>query len=148
LEKPLVLLAEDNEATCTLIRAILRSDFEVDVVHDGGDAIEKLKACAYAVVLLDLHMPVSDGFAVLDFLRQERPEMLSRVLIVTAALAVADMERVRRYSVAGVIAKPFEVDVLYAAVRACAGSSGPEFIRGPLFASGVLLLLAEVLRRV
>ena len=148
MEKPLVLLAEDNEATCTLITALLRGDFQVEVVHDGADAIERLKSRAYTVLLLDLRMPVLDGYGVLDFLQEEQPDLLPRVLIVTASLSAGEMERVRRYPVAGIIPKPFEVDVLNAAVRHYAGVAGPQFIRGPLLASGVLMFLAEILRRV
>lgn len=148
MEKPVVLLAEDNDATCTLITALLRSDFEVEVVHDGADAIERLKVRSYAALLLDLRMPVLDGYGVLEFLHEEQPDLLPRVLIVTASLSANEMERVRRYPVGGIIPKPFEVDVLYAAVRHCAGTAGPPFIRGPLLASGVLIFLAEILRRV
>jgi CheY-like chemotaxis protein len=148
LEKPVVLLAEDNDATCTLITALLRSDFEVEVVHDGADAIERLKARSYAALLLDLRMPVLDGHGVLDFLHEEQPDLLPRVIIVTASLSPTEIDRVRRYPVAGIIPKPFEVDALYAAVRHCAGNAGPQYIRGPLLASGVLMFLAEILRRV
>ncbi|MGN6183222.1 MAG: response regulator [Thermoanaerobaculia bacterium] len=90
-EKPLVLLADDNEATCTLITAILQNEFLVETAHDGMEAIEKLKSRQYAAVLLDLLMPVTDGYAVLDFLSQDRPELLSRVLVVTASLGAREM---------------------------------------------------------
>ncbi|HYI13049.1 MAG TPA: response regulator [Thermoanaerobaculia bacterium] len=148
MEKPVVLLADDNEATCTLVTALLRSDFTVEVAFDGAHAIEKLKSRTYAAVLLDLRMPVTDGYGVLDYLQEERPEILSRVLIVTASLSAGEMERVRQYPVCGVVAKPFEVDALFGAVRQCVGDEGPQFIRGPLLASGVILFLAEMLRRV
>ena len=148
MEKPFVLLADDNEATSTLITALLQSDFVVEVASDGNEAIEKLKHRRYAVILLDLLMPVFDGYAVLEFLRTERPELLSRVLVVTAALGAREMQRLSSYKVCGVIAKPFEVDTLFNAVRECAGESEEPPIRGPLISGGMLLLLAEVLRRV
>lgn len=149
MEKPFVLLADDNEATCTLITALLQRDFAVDIAKDGHDAIEKLKRRQYAVVLLDLLMPLADGYAVLDFLREQRPDMLPRVVILTAAISRREMQRVREYDVAGVIAKPFEVDQLYAKVRELAGlSDGPSFRGGPLLSSGMILLISELLRRV
>jgi CheY-like chemotaxis protein len=147
LDKPIVLLADDNEATCTLVTALLRSDFTVEVACDGADAIEKLKNRTYAALLLDLRMPGTDGYGVLDYLEEERPEILPRVLILTASLSAGEMERVRRYPVCGVVPKPFEVDALFAAVRQCVGDEGPQFIRGPLLASGVLWFLTEMLRR-
>ena len=148
MDKPLVLIADDNEATCTLVTAVLRSEFAVEVARDGHEAIEKLKSRRYAAVLLDLLMPVADGYAVLDYLRAERPDVLSRVMVITASVGVRQMERIGEYPVRRVIPKPFEVDVLFNSVRECAGSAGHGFFGAPIVSSGVLLLLAEVLRRV
>lgn len=148
MDKPFVLLADDNEATCTLIVALLQADFVVDVARDGGEAIERLKTRQYSAILLDLLMPVIDGYAVLDFLRGERPDLLPHVLVVTASLGSREMQRVSNYAVRRIIAKPFEVDVLHAAVRDCAGLPAASMLRGPILSSGMLLLLAEVLKRV
>ncbi|HVG25945.1 MAG TPA: response regulator [Thermoanaerobaculia bacterium] len=148
MEKPLVLLADDNEATCTLIQALLRSDFVVDVASDGREAIDKLKSRHYAAILLDLLMPVADGYAVLDHLTAERPDLLRRVLVVTASLSPRELQRVREYSIRAVIAKPFEVSVLQNAVRECASFRGEPFLAAPFLSGGMILLLADLLRRV
>ena len=148
MEKPLVLLADDNEATCTLITALLHRDFSVDIATDGHEAIEKLKRRQYAAVLLDLLMPFVDGYGVLDYLQRESPETLSRVLVVTASVSPREMTRLRQYTIRGLIPKPFEVEVLQMAVRHCAGLGGEPMLRGPLFTGGMLLLLADLLRRV
>lgn len=149
MEKPSVLVADDNEATCTLIKALLQSEFAVDVVTDGAEAVETLKARQYSAILLDLRMPVMDGYGVLEFLDRNRPDLLPRVLVVTAALSHSEIERARRYRIRGVIAKPFEVDTLLTAVRDCVeqNGDGPSPLRVPLFTSGMILLLADLLRR-
>ena len=121
VEKPRVLLADDNEAIRTLIVALLRNEFLVDVVTNGVEAIEKLKSRNYSVILLDLLMPVLDGYGVLDFLVAEHPEMLPHVMVVTASLSPREMDRVHQYQVCHVVSKPFEVEVLQALVRQCAG---------------------------
>jgi CheY-like chemotaxis protein len=146
LEKPFVLVADDNEATCTLITALLRHDFVVDTVNDGFDAIAKLKNRQYAAIVLDLRMPHIDGFAVLDFLSAERPSMLERVLVVTAALTPRDIERVRAYKVCGVIPKPFEVEELLDLVKGCAAADGDGGLRGTILHSGMIFLIADLLR--
>lgn len=148
VEKPLVLLADDNEATCTLITALLHRDFEVDVASDGHEAIEKLKRRQYAAILLDLLMPIVDGYGVLDHLQRNNPDMLSRVIVVTASVSPRQMSRVQGYATFGVIAKPFEVDAFQAAVRQCAGLEPHPGTRGPLLSGGMLLLIADLLRRV
>jgi CheY-like chemotaxis protein len=144
VDKPFVLLADDNEATCTLMTALLRSEYDIETAGDGGEAIEKLKNRQYAAILLDLRMPGVDGYAVLDFLRAERPDLLAHVLVVTASVGAKEMERVRAYDICGIIAKPFEVETLFNAVRDCTGGDGPTHLRATMLSSGVLLLLAEM----
>ncbi|HYH07746.1 MAG TPA: response regulator [Thermoanaerobaculia bacterium] len=144
MEKPSVLVVDDNEATCTLITALLQTDFAVEVVHDGQEAIARLKSRRYATILLDLLMPIVDGYGVLDFLGETNPELLRKTIVVTASLSPRQLDRVKKYEVCGIIAKPFEVDTLFAAVRQCADDTGPLFMRGPLLSSGMILLLAEV----
>lgn len=149
MDKPVVLIADDNEATRTLIAALLQPDFLAETASDGGETIERLKSRRYAAILLDLRMPATDGYGVLDYLEKERPDLLPRVLVVTASLSRRELERVSAYKVHGVIAKPFDVDALAAAVRACATKNDPPLTGGSLMSSSMLFLIAEeVLRRV
>ena len=67
VEKPHVLLADDNEATCTLLTALLHRDFNVEAAFDGQETMERLRTRRYAVLLLDLRMPQADGFACSTF---------------------------------------------------------------------------------
>lgn len=144
-EKPFVLLVDDNEATCTLVTAILHRDFNVEVANDGVEALDRLKTGNYAAVLLDLRMPEIDGFGVLDFLESDRPEILRRTIVLSAALSKHELERVKQFAVCDVISKPFDVDTLLAAVKSCAGSGTNPL--GRVITSGVLLLLADLLRQ-
>lgn len=150
IEKPRVLLVDDNEATCTLIRALLQREFHLDLASDGREALEKLRAAEYAVILLDLRMPVLDGFGVLEHLREQSPQMLARVLVLTAALSRGELSRAREFPVCGIIEKPFEVEQLLAAVRQCAGmDDGDRTLIGTMFCSTtpVFLLIADLLRQ-
>jgi CheY-like chemotaxis protein len=143
LEKPRVLIADDNEATCALVAAILRRDFETEIATDGIEAIEKLRVLQYAAVLLDLRMPHVDGFSVLQFLQDDRPEVLSRVIVLTASLTKQETDRVHTFPVCGIIAKPFEIETLLTAVKQCA--SRHTHSRNPLLSGGMILLLADLL---
>ena len=146
MEKPFVLLADDNEGTRTLIRALLKSEFEVEIATDGQEAIERLKSRRYAAILLDLLMPVSDGYAVLEFLKTEYPELLARVVVITAAITERQLARARTYSAGALIMKPFEIDVLVATVRRISGHDPLSPLSGTLLTTGMLLLLADLLR--
>lgn len=146
IEKPYVLLVDDNEPTRTLMTALLQREFMIVAASDGIDAVEQLKTRSFAAVLLDLRMPLLDGYGVLDFLQQNAPDMLKRVIVVTAALSKSEMERARDYGVHAIVEKPFEIEVLLAAVRSCAGTGGVGF--NVLCSSGpVILLLADLLRQ-
>jgi CheY-like chemotaxis protein len=148
VEKPHVLVVDDNEATRTLLTALLHRDFNIDVATDGIEAIERLRTRRYGALLLDLRMPHADGFAVLDFLKEQQPQMLHRVLIVTAALSRRDMERAESYGVCGIVAKPFDVETLLAAVKECAPPEEGSTLGPVLCSSGpVILLLADLLRQ-
>src|SRR5436309_11506365 len=138
MDKPCVLLVDDNEATCTLVTAVLQRDFTTDVCSDGADAIEKLKTGNYAAIVLDLLMPPPNGYDILDMLLKSRPEMLKRTVVLTAALSPRDKARLKNYPIADVIAKPFDVEVLLAAVKKCAGEDGSML--GNVISSGMLLL--------
>jgi CheY-like chemotaxis protein len=144
VDKPLVLVVDDNEATCTLVTALLQREFAVEVAANGAEAIEKVQQSRYAAVLLDLRMPEVDGFGVLEFLEAERRDLLPKVLVVTAALTFPELDRVRKHAVCGVVAKPFDVDTLLAAVRQCAGTIA---LGGPLLSGGMILLFADLLRQ-
>jgi DNA-binding response OmpR family regulator len=146
VEKPFVLIVDDNEATLTLLTALLQREFAVDLARDGQEAIDKLRTKNYGAALLDLRMPVIDGFAVLDFLKEERAEMIRRVIVVTAALTKSELSRVNQYEICGVIPKPFEVETLLAAVKECVGPDNANAI-GRFFSSSVILLLADLLRQ-
>jgi CheY-like chemotaxis protein len=145
VEKPFVLLADDNEATCTLITALLQKDFNVDVANNGSEAMQRLESRPYAAVLLDLVMPVVDGWAVLAHIAAHWPDLMRCVLIVTAATGTRDLQRVRNYGVFGVVSKPFDIEELLDTVKRCAGGNNAS-LHAPIVSGGMLLLLADFLR--
>ncbi|HEV7427884.1 MAG TPA: response regulator [Thermoanaerobaculia bacterium] len=148
VEKPSVLLADDNEATCTLLTALLHRDFNIETALDGRETIQRLRTRRYAVLLLDLRMPYADGFDVLEFLKEHQPAMLPRVLVVTAAVSSRDLQRAASYGVCGVITKPFEVETLLATVKTCASVDDGNPLGPMLCTSGpVILFLADLLRQ-
>ncbi|MFC5459196.1 ATP-binding protein [Massilia niabensis] len=66
-----VLVADDNVDAANTIMALLEmSGHDVDIVHDGRQALEKAKACAYDLAILDIGMPGLSGYEVAAALRQ------------------------------------------------------------------------------
>jgi CheY-like chemotaxis protein len=117
-EPPRVLVAEDDAALRNLFAELLRDEFgaAVDVVPDGRAAIVALASRTYALVVLDLLMPVADGFAVLRWLASRPPT--ARVPVI-ACTGVHDSHRQHAMllGAATCLVKPFELDDLVAAAR-------------------------------
>lgn len=69
--KKRILIAEDDPFLGKIMQFNLAEQgFEIDRAMDGEQALKKISANHYAVVLLDLIMPVKDGFEVLDTLKK------------------------------------------------------------------------------
>lgn len=112
------LVCEDDGAIRALVtRVVEREGFDVDIAKDGGEALKKLGGGCYDLLVLDLMMPHVDGFEVLRRLREERPKALKRVIVMTAvSQEVADFVE----PICMFLPKPFDIDRLSTAVRACA----------------------------
>ena len=92
-----------------------RAGVQCEFAADGAEAIEALKRTRYSVILLDLMMPVVDGFAVLEWLQSSG--ILTPVVVVTAAGA-RKIQDLNPYRVKLVLTKPFEIHELTDAVVA------------------------------
>jgi DNA-binding response OmpR family regulator len=113
--RPRALVADDDAGIRVLIhRILLRNGFEADTARDGAEAIERIADEDYDVIVLDLMMPRISGFAVAEYLQKHRPELLSRVIVITA-FGATGIDKVK-HMVDCTIEKPFEVSRL--AVRA------------------------------
>jgi len=88
-----VLVVEDDEPTRELIRRTLESvGIEVDEAENGQEALEQLAAQAPDIIVLDLMMPVMDGFTFLHKLRASE-EHADLPVIVATARVLSDSER-------------------------------------------------------
>jgi CheY-like chemotaxis protein len=119
---PPILVVEDNENDVTLIRRTLtraRIPNPLRLVGSGEEAIAYLvRAATYsdrenypfpALVLLDLKLPGIDGFAVLQWIRQQRHFMNDlRVVVLTSSHSLRDVKKVYRLGANSFLVKPLE----------------------------------------
>jgi signal transduction histidine kinase/CheY-like chemotaxis protein len=110
-----ILLVEDNVFNQELAQDLLsRADLEVRVAADGREALRMLSDEAFDGVLMDCQMPVMDGFEATRALRQDpRWEQLP-VIAMTANAMVGDREKVIAAGMNDHIAKPINVDQMFA----------------------------------
>ncbi len=103
------LVCEDDDMIRALLDLILRRrGFSVGAVSNGRAAIEALSLCSYDLVVLDLLMPDVSGYQVLEYLRSTRPEILPRVVVMTAFQEALH----EHLPVAAVVQKPFDINEL------------------------------------
>lgn len=112
-EERRALVVDDDAGIRILVTRILhRHGFVVDNARDGAEAIEKVLQHDYALIALDLQMPRIDGFAVVKYLGEHHPEVLPKVIVMTAFGASA-MAKICP-PVVRFIEKPFDVERLLA----------------------------------
>lgn len=114
-----VLVAEDDELLAGVIRHRLSRDgFVVEHVTDGAAALQALQTHAYALAILDVKMPVTDGFEVLTRLRAEAGANAGiPVIILTAMGSEKDVVRGYELGASDYIVKPFSPVELLARVK-------------------------------
>jgi len=113
-----ILVAEDNPLNLELIREILEAcGHEVIEACDGQQALDKLAASVPDLVLLDIQMPVLDGYAVLRELRQTPRFASLRVLALTAYAMEGDRERALGAGFDGYLTKPIDTVALNKQIR-------------------------------
>jgi two-component system, NtrC family, response regulator HydG len=84
-----VLMVDDNVEHIQLCSEFLQKDeFDLDAAYNGGQAIEKLKAKKYDIVILDYKLPDING---IDLLKKVRPLGLNIPIVFVSAMDDADL---------------------------------------------------------
>ena len=116
--RPRALVVEDENVTRKLLRQLLLNvGCDVDEATDGAQAIDMLAVEKYSVILLDIVLPKLSGTDVMDFLREQDPEALERVIVVTGL----NVEEIRTLfpTVCHALGKPVIPTRLLASVQKC-----------------------------
>ncbi len=116
-----VLVVEDDGAIRSLIaRLVRREQWTADEAPDGAEALERIRDTPYDAIVLDLMIPRLSGPLLLEELRRSFPSLVARTVIVTASPA-----QTRHFDTTGtgaLLVKPFDIDDLTRALRACTTS--------------------------
>lgn len=120
-EGPVLLVVDDNDDNrYTLTRRLNRQGYEnVEIAEDGREALDKMNARRFDLVLLDIMMPEMNGYEVLE---QMKADMALRDIPVIMISALDDMDSVIRCVELGAedyLPKPFNATLLKARVGAC-----------------------------
>ncbi|HEV7425974.1 MAG TPA: response regulator [Thermoanaerobaculia bacterium] len=114
------LVIDDDDHIRELLQVLLETaGYDVDVMRDGIDAVE-LTEHQYAVILLDMKMPIFDGERLTDYWKLTNPAVLRRVILLSGFSRLSSRVDFGTFTV---IAKPFEYRELLNAVEACVRQS-------------------------
>lgn len=118
-----LLLAEDERELSNALVAILKhSNYSVDAVYDGQEALEYLTSQNYDGVVLDIMMPKMDGITVLKTIRQQGNTV--PVIMLTAKSEIDDRVLGLDSGANDYLTKPFAAKELLARIRAMTRQSG------------------------
>ena len=114
---PRVLVIEDSLVIQRLIEVCLRpAGFQVELRAEGPSGLEAARGWKPDVVVLDVGLPVMDGWEVLSHLREDPGMDGVKVLVLTAHAQDQTRERAVKSGADGFLTKPFRPDELRSAV--------------------------------
>jgi CheY-like chemotaxis protein len=111
-----ILVVDDDPAIRDVVADILEiSDYAVQTAVNGAEALEKIRQDQPAAVLLDLMMPVMNGWEFLRACRQESPCADVPIVVMSAARDASDVAD--ELGAQAFLAKPFELDSVLSVVE-------------------------------
>lgn len=106
LKNARVLIVEDYEANILITRKFLELwDIQVDQAYNGEEALHKVKNGQYDLILMDLHMPVMDGYEATRQIRMFNEEI--PIVALTASAQSEVQEKIEQAGMNDLIVKPF-----------------------------------------
>jgi CheY-like chemotaxis protein len=117
-----ILVVEDDELICTTIQYLLELEgYYVMTAPNGKVALEMLKSLEHpCLILLDLMLPIMNGWELLEVLRHDSKDLLAAIpIVITSAAGPAATDASRR--VDGYIKKPIDIDLLLSTVKKYCG---------------------------
>jgi two-component system chemotaxis response regulator CheY len=115
-----VLVVDDDPDIRDLLVSVLKDDgYDAASARNGKDALDLLERWRADVVVLDLMMPIMDGWTFADRMRERW-----RIPIVVLSAATDLSRHAKRLEAADVVPKPFDLDSLLPRIARVAGTNG------------------------
>ena len=107
-----ILLVEDNEINHEIVKGLLDgSGIVVDIALNGEEGVQKYKNNSYELILMDLIMPVMNGYQATKIIRQENETL--PIIALSANALVEDIQKTKEYGMNAHITKPIDIKALY-----------------------------------
>lgn len=126
--RSILMIDDDIELCSMMLEFFAGNDFRLEFVHDGSSGLARTLDGKYDLVLLDVMLPMLDGFHVLEHLRRRTA---IPVILLTARSARQDRITGLESGADYYVCKPFDPDELLATVRAVLRRAGQTFADKP-----------------
>lgn len=119
MERRRILIIDDEEDFCSLVKAGLetRSDFEVIMATNGKDGLDLAKMMKPDLILLDITMPEVDGLQVLEKLKKNKATVSIPVIMLTAREGAEYKQKAAQLFDEAYLTKPVEFSLLKTTVE-------------------------------
>lgn len=109
-----ILIVDDSELNREILAAMLETAYEIDMAKDGQEAVEILeeKWETYQIVLLDLNMPVMNGYEVLEIMKEKQWLDSLPVICISAETSEASIGRAYELGATDYFTRPFDTAVV------------------------------------
>jgi DNA-binding response OmpR family regulator len=125
-----VLVVEDDPGIQALLTVLLtREGLVSDVVGNGAEAITRLCVAEYDLIVLDLMLPVRNGFDVLRHLSAVNPKLLRSTIVLTAVSDATLRGLELQKEIFALVRKPFDLYEFLTAVRSCVAAQSRKASR-------------------
>jgi two-component system, OmpR family, alkaline phosphatase synthesis response regulator PhoP len=103
-----ILIVDDSEVNLLLLQTIFENDnnIEVEIISDSTKALSRLREGLHNILILDLMMPVIDGFQILEQLKTDPDLMRIPIIVVSAKNDIKTVDKVMEYKVDAFFNKP------------------------------------------
>ena len=120
-----VLIIGDEKILSDTIKDVLKEDYEVEQAYDGEEGEKFAKKGKYDAIILDLMLPIYDGYTVLEKIRSSM--LFTPVLILTAKDSLEDKLKGFNSGADDYLTKPFAKEELKARIEAIIRRNNPNY---------------------
>ncbi|MDD2584136.1 MAG: response regulator [Bacteroidales bacterium] len=113
--KSKILIAEDLESNYLLLKIILSTKYEVIWAKNGKEAVDLFNECEPDLILMDIRMPVMDGYEATKIIRTISTSI--PIIAQTAHAFESDRQKALGVGFTNVITKPIKIDFLHEMVE-------------------------------
>lgn len=132
-----ILIVEDDKILAKTVEQCLGSNYDVDHAYDGEEGILYAKQGIYDAIILDIMMPILNGYDVLNKLRADK--IYTPVLILTAKDGINDKVKGFRHGADDYLVKPFNRDELLVRIEALIRRANGNYTENQIEYKGLIL---------